>query len=861
LSVVNECLDDSSDEEETNVEPDRNPNSSCDEGADAHQVHVPDAHPPIDLSSESRLRNALVLESFGARYETVGGAFYHRHESGVVWEMNDDDWGRVQGLQPREQSMLAEFFATGGVGAVNRDLLDARQESHVASSTAASVDSRSKQGEDEDADFGVNVNETFNQESAHAALSDSMGQVSEVEILEELPPPRSPVDDGDDKYDSRSPSPQAPATPSPTLSPILVSLADLKTIHQDSLRLKQSSPEVLEIHPMRSFLSTPASSLPNSPRSKSLATTLSREDLRPGESKKSSIRMPSPSGAFILANRQPSPTGKSKSRDDQDIVMRRPHLLRKSTDALASYRNSSKPSKAKDDHDIKHHIYLRSIDPSLSLRSRHLGSRSAFSPATQPTLEISPLLPSVNVAPFAVAQHLSQQCARSEIFIDAQDYSNPHHTSLRSASNDEVDNNTVTKDGSTTITSLSHRETEELAALKEERNVYRDLCLTLGAEVAKLKNLLAAQRGTSSSRGHSYSFGLSRAYPDSAFFGPETMSNPFSLVSKARTMAAMSDAGYKGDHESLASEDDLGALPLNLDGSRQVFGSDVSIDQTNSHGRLHLPQAFPQQRDLNSMPFHGTQSRLAREVFLFVESVDCQLRKQEPKRRLAIERMTRLVNTLWPRAQVKLYGSQVSGLCLPSSDLDFVIRLPEVHKKAIAVAPGALEGRNAINETCQKLLARKLKGESWIDPRSMKLIDRTVVPVIKVSTKDTKAKTIQLDITFDAHGHHGMDAIQIVAQIVEELPMIRPLVLVLKQFLLERGLLTAYTGGLSSYCLFLMVARYLQEQASAYGDGGSLLLGFLDFYGNYVSFWSSTNSWPPRASDLPLQRLRFLACC
>jgi DNA polymerase sigma len=260
------------------------------------------------------------------------------------------------------------------------------------------------------------------------------------------------------------------------------------------------------------------------------------------------------------------------------------------------------------------------------------------------------------------------------------------------------------------------------------------------------------------------------------------------------------------------------------------------------------------------MGFHGTQSRLAREVFLFVESVDSQLRKQEPKRRLAIERITRLVNTLWPRAQVKLYGSQVSGLCLPSSDLDFVIRLPEVHKKAIAVGPGALEGRNAINETSQKQLARKLKGESWIDPRSMKLIDRTVVPVIKVSTKDTKAKTIQLDITFDAHGHHGMDAIQIVAQILEELPMIRPLVLVLKQFLLERGLLTAYTGGLSSYCLLLMVARYLQEQATAYGDGGSLLLGFLDFYGNYVSFWSISCGFPRRGCDSHLENC-FRTCC
>ena len=62
--------------------------------------------------------------------------------------------------------------------------------------------------------------------------------------------------------------------------------------------------------------------------------------------------------------------------------------------------------------------------------------------------------------------------------------------------------------------------------------------------------------------------------------------------------------------------------------------------------------------------------------------------------------------------------------------------------------------------------------------------------------------------------------------------MVRPLTLVLKQFLLDRGLLTAYTGGLSSYCLFLMVARYLQEQSSSWGDCGSLLLGFLDFYGN-----------------------------
>jgi DNA polymerase sigma len=181
-----------------------------------------------------------------------------------------------------------------------------------------------------------------------------------------------------------------------------------------------------------------------------------------------------------------------------------------------------------------------------------------------------------------------------------------------------------------------------------------------------------------------------------------------------------------------------------------------------------------------------------------------------------------------------VYGSHTTGLSLPTSDVDFVICLPAVHKNAPAVAPGALEGRNAINETSQKLLARKLKGESWIDPRSMQLIDRTVVPVIKVSTKDTKARMVHLDITFDGPSHHGVEAVDMVTDIIQELPMIRPLVLVLKRFLDDKNLLSAYKGGLSSYCLFLMTARYLQEQASSWGDCGSLLMGFLDFYGNHV---------------------------
>ena len=180
-----------------------------------------------------------------------------------------------------------------------------------------------------------------------------------------------------------------------------------------------------------------------------------------------------------------------------------------------------------------------------------------------------------------------------------------------------------------------------------------------------------------------------------------------------------------------------------------------------------------------------------------------------------------------------MYGSHVTNLCLPSSDVDFVISLPAVHKNAPATAPGDLEGRNAIIETNQKVLARKLKSESWLDQRTIKVIERTAVPVIKVSTKGSRSRAVQLDLSFDAKEHHGLEALNMIQHILEQLPMVRPLVLVLKQFLLDRGLLTAYTGGLSSYCLFLMVARYCQEQAPSWNDCGSLLMGLLDFYGNF----------------------------
>ena len=283
-----------------------------------------------------------------------------------------------------------------------------------------------------------------------------------------------------------------------------------------------------------------------------------------------------------------------------------------------------------------------------------------------------------------------------------------------------------------------------------------------------------------------------------------------------------------------------------------IAGSDLSVEQNDPGQAMIGASSFRSlSRDvLGSITGHGMSSRLTKDVLNFLRAKSSALKAQDKKKTAAIERLTRLVTALWPRAQVKIYGSHVTGLCLPSSDLDFVVCLPAVHKNAPAVAPGALEGRNAINESSQKTLARRLKGESWIDPRSIKIISRTIVPVIKVSTKDTRARTIQLDISFDGPEHHGLAANQMITDIMNELPMVQSLVLVLKQFLKDRSLLTAYTGGLSSYGLFLMVTRYLQEHPSSWGDCGSLLMGFLDFYGN---------AFDPRTTGISVARRQYFA--
>ncbi|RLN59020.1 hypothetical protein BBJ28_00006802 [Nothophytophthora sp. Chile5] len=220
---------------------------------------------------------------------------------------------------------------------------------------------------------------------------------------------------------------------------------------------------------------------------------------------------------------------------------------------------------------------------------------------------------------------------------------------------------------------------------------------------------------------------------------------------------------------------------------------------------------------------------------------------------LAAQRLcTATVQSLWPRAQVRPYGSHVTRLVLPSSDVDLVICLPKVRRDAPADAAGMLEGRNAIKETWQQNLARKLRQEPWVVPDSVKTLPHAAIPIITLLT--APPYNVRLDISFEGPGHNGLATNDVVLALLHEFPPLAPMMLVLKSFAIERGLAVAYSGGLSSYALLLLLARYLQEHSDTMPNGfanasravqhslsaaqagvadfGLMLMGFLDFYGN-----------------------------
>ncbi|XP_073313820.1 uncharacterized protein [Primulina huaijiensis] len=279
---------------------------------------------------------------------------------------------------------------------------------------------------------------------------------------------------------------------------------------------------------------------------------------------------------------------------------------------------------------------------------------------------------------------------------------------------------------------------------------------------------------------------------------------------------------------------------------------------------------------------------LHNEINSFCKQVATENLIRKPYISWAVKRVARSLQVLWPRSRTNIFGSNATGLSLPSSDVDLVVCLPPVRNLEPIKEAGILEGRNGIKETCLQHAARYLANQEWVKSDSLKIVENTAIPIImlvvevpcdltssamsnaqtpreahcaaseeeklfKTNTADSEsstslkwcstrngvdcgAKSVRLDISFKSPTHTGLQTTGLVKDLADRFPAVTPLTLVLKQFLADRSLDQSYSGGLSSYCLVLLITRFLQHEhhqgRPINQNYGSLLMDFLYFFGN-----------------------------
>ncbi len=147
--------------------------------------------------------------------------------------------------------------------------------------------------------------------------------------------------------------------------------------------------------------------------------------------------------------------------------------------------------------------------------------------------------------------------------------------------------------------------------------------------------------------------------------------------------------------------------------------------------------------------------------------------------------MRQVILSLYPEAEIHVFGSCATGLDLPQSDIDLLCCYPAEKEKTL------------INKITKEIIRYDLC--STIEP-----IKSAKCPIIKMTEKETG---INLDISFNRE--NGPHCVKLVNKLNQKYPELRPLLLVLKCFLKSRQLNETYHGGVSSFLLTILVVSHL----------------------------------------------------
>ncbi|KAK7737155.1 hypothetical protein SLS63_002946 [Diaporthe eres] len=186
-------------------------------------------------------------------------------------------------------------------------------------------------------------------------------------------------------------------------------------------------------------------------------------------------------------------------------------------------------------------------------------------------------------------------------------------------------------------------------------------------------------------------------------------------------------------------------------------------------------------------------------------------------------------NGSWRGRKLHAFGSFMSGLYLPTGDMDLVLC-------SDAVLSGGSTLPVGLNQL--KQFRNYLRSSRVAVHNHFEMISKARVPLVKYVDSSTGLK---VDISFE--NPSGVIAIQTFKAWREQYPVMPVLVTIIKQFLLMRGLNEPVNGGIGGFSVICMVVSMLQMMPQIQsGDMvpehnlGSLLMHFFDLYGNRLNY-------------------------
>ena len=268
--------------------------------------------------------------------------------------------------------------------------------------------------------------------------------------------------------------------------------------------------------------------------------------------------------------------------------------------------------------------------------------------------------------------------------------------------------------------------------------------------------------------------------------------NGAASASSAGAVTLTADDGFisLADETAAAADDEVDAAPWMTE-AQQILS--LAGDEVNPLVALH------------------------NEILSFCDLVQPTAREVAQRAR-AVSELTDAVRAVWPGARLEVFGSQLTGLWLPSSDVD-------------AVVFGAVGARPL------RQLAAELRRRDLVS--FLELVESARVPIIKLVHAATG---VPMDVSFDIDS--GLRTGRLINELLRAMPPLRPLILVLKHFLLQRRLNETFTGGIGSFMLQLMVVSFLQMRhrtdcatgVRCAPNLGSLLLEFFELYGRDFNY-------------------------